>query len=121
MEFCIPEEREKKEKRFVVVLINTVCCFVSRPLCILNEDLYFPDIRCYNDGLRQHSDLIICFALQFSVHFKGQSLRTNRIERLPAALCIKDRKSQHRVIKGCFFVVFICKSIFIQGSDSESL
>lgn len=91
----------------LVVLIDKVCCFVSQPLCVLNKDVCFPDICCYNDGLRQLSDLIICFALQFSVHFKGQSLRTNRIERLPAALCRKARKSQHHVIKGFFLFVFL--------------
>lgn len=47
--------------------------------CSFSQDLYFPDVHCYNDELRQLSDLIICFALQFSVHFKGQSLRTNQI------------------------------------------
>lgn len=86
-----------------VVLFDKACCFLSRFLCILNKDSYFPDIRCYNDGLRQLSDLIICFALQFSVHFKGQSLRTNQIERLPAALCGKARKSQRHMTRAFFF------------------
>lgn len=43
-----------------------------------NLDFYFLSVHCYNDELRQLSDLIICFALQFSVHFKGQSPRTNQ-------------------------------------------
>lgn len=95
-----------------VVLFDKACCFVSRFLCILNKDLYFPDIRCYNDGLRQLSDLIICFALQFSVHFKGQSLRTNRIERLPAVLCGKARKSQHHMTRAFFIYLFLFCVLF---------
>lgn len=49
--------------------------FVQRSF---NLALFFPDAHCYNDELRQLSDLIICYALQFSVHFKGQSPRTNQ-------------------------------------------
>ena len=49
--------------------------FVQRSF---NLGLFFPDAHCYNDELRQLSDLIICYALQFSVHFKGQSPRTNQ-------------------------------------------